>query len=158
MITLDRNEKKAAIRPANLFFVELLIVLLFFSISAVIILQVFAAADHKQDVGKLSEKSIVCAQSIAECYSVTADISETVALVFGTDTAATDGEAVILLDDDLKASADGAVLLTLSEVYRETTGTGSFTRLSIAFTRGEEELYSLVCSAYAPLTGGVSDE
>ncbi len=157
MITLDRNENKAAMRPANLFFVELIIVLLFFSISAAIILQVFAAADHKQDIGELTERSIVCAQSIAECYSVTADISESAELVFGTDAAATGSGAVLRLDNELKASADGNVTLTLTEMNREMTDAGCFTRLSIAFTHGDIELYTLICSAYVP-NGGATDE
>ncbi len=158
MITLDGNEKKAALRPANLFFVELLIVLLFFSLSAAIILRVFAAADYKQTLGELTEKSILYAQSVAECYSVTADMSATVDLVFGTSADITDGAAVLTLDDGFNASADGKVTLTLSEISREVTAAGCFTRLSIEFSLGEDELYALICSAYAPLTGGAAYE
>lgn len=158
MIALNRIHTKAEMRPANLFFVELIIVLLFFSLSAAIILQVFVAADSKQKLGELTERSIVSAQTIAECYSVTGDIGETVELAFGTKADTTDGVYTLLLDSELAVSPEGEVTLSLSEISREISEAGAFTRLSIEFTRGEQELYSLICSAYSPENGGGADE
>ncbi len=148
---------KAEIRPANLFFVELIIALLFFSLSAAIILRVFASADSKQKLGELTEKSIVCAQSIAECYSVSGDAALSAQQVFGTSVVFSEGEAVLSLDSGLEAAGEEQVRLTLSEISRETTAAGEFSRLRIEFTAGETQLHSLICSAYIP-TGGAADE
>ena len=157
MIVLERMKKKAQLRPANLFFVELMCVLLFFSISAAIILQVFAAADNKQKLGSLTEKTMICAQSLAESYSVTGDLSETVKQVFGEETDSSVKVLTIALDSELKTTDEAVVTLKLSEISETLTEAGRFSRLQMDFTAGETTLFSLCSSAYIPATGGVSD-
>ncbi len=158
MIALSMMGKKAEMRPANLFFVELIIVLLFFSLSAAIILQVFAAADRKQKLGELTERSIVTAQTIAECYSVTGDVAETVEMAFGMNADIKDGAVTIPLNRQLTASAEGDVQLTVSEISRDISEAGVFSRMTIEFVLDDDVLYSLTCSAYTPQNGGVSVE
>ncbi len=157
MSILEKTKNKALMRPANLFFVELMCVLLFFAISAAVILQVFVAADNKQKLGSLTEKAMICAQSVAECYSVTGDISDTVKLVFNTDTDA-DKDTVIYLDKEMAVSENGVVTLQLSEISETISEAGRLSRLQMDFTTGETTLFSLCCSAYIPEMGGASDE
>lgn len=66
----------------NLFFTELIIALLFFSISGAVIFRVFVSADKKTRESMKKENAIICAQSIAEVYSETADIDKTFDIVF----------------------------------------------------------------------------
>lgn len=152
MIRLERIKSKAHIRPANLFFIELLIVLLFFSFSVAVILQIFASADHKQELSDLTEGSVICAQSAAEAFSVSGDLSETAELVFGVDEDL-GSSAVIILGDDFKISDDGRITLNLKQRDEESTA-GRLSYLDISFTVGETELYSLSCAAYIPHNGG----
>lgn len=142
------EKQKVQVRRANLFFIELLIALLFFSISAVIMLRVFAAADNKQKTAALTEKSIICAQSLAEAYSVSGELSDSAYKVLGVDA---DGEeAIISLDEELSPAEDGAVLLTLAETVLSDNAAGRLTQLEITFTAGETQLYTMTCSAYIP--------
>lgn len=139
--------KKSQVRSANLFFAELIIVLLFFSISAAVILSVFAAADNKQKTASLTENSIICAQSLAECYSVNGDLSSSVALVFGE--AFHSGEEVTLtLDEQMACSEDGAVQLSLAETVLSETEAGRLSQLEMIFSYCETQLYTLTCTAY----------
>lgn len=156
MIVLERMKKKALLRPANLFFVELMCVLLFFSISAAIILQVFAAADNKQKLGSLTEKAMICAQSLAETYSVTGNLSETVKIVFGEETDCSEKDITLALDKELNISDTAVVTLKLSEVSEALTEAGRLSRLQMDFTAGETTLFSLCSSAYIPETGGAA--
>lgn len=157
-MVLNRVKGKAEMQPANLFFLELLIVLLFFSLSAAIILQVFTAADRKQKLGETTESAIVCAQSVAECYSVTGDIEETVLRVFGTEVTMEDGAVILHLNGDLIPSEDGAIDLVLTQKDTRASEAGVLSYIGIEFTLGEEELFAMECSAYAPDNGGATDE
>ncbi|MBQ8841677.1 MAG: hypothetical protein IJZ65_03485 [Ruminiclostridium sp.] len=157
MILLKILKGKAELKQANLFFIELLVVLLFFSFSIAVILKIFAVADYKQNASTLTEKSIICAQSIAEVFSVNGDIADTSAFVFGEEAEVTDGVCRIMLDDDMKPSADGKNELIMTEKHDETSA-GVLSSLNIAFSRNESEIYALECYAYISSDGGAADE
>ncbi len=153
MISLNYIKRKAALRPANLFFVELIIVLLFFSFSAAVILQVFAAADERQKISSFTEKSVICAQSIAEVYSVSASLDEAVGVVLGNDIIADDAvSAVVYLDENFTPSLDADICLKLEQTV-EDSAAGSLYRLDMTFVLDNEELYSVTCYAYQSLGG-----
>ncbi len=148
------EKEKTQVRRANLFFIELVIALLFFSISAVIILRVFAAADNKQKTAKLTEGAILCGQSLAEAYSVCADRYEAAEMLFGQEFPQENSLTLeITLDDDFKPSENGRVTLALCETVKSETEAGKLAVMEISFTAGEQPLYSLSCSAYTPRKG-----
>ena len=154
MISLNNIKRKAVLRPANLFFVELIIVLLFFSFSAAVILQVFAAADERQRISSFTEKSVICAQSIAEVYSVSASLNETFCLVFGNEIIADDAEsAVVYLDENLTPSLDADICLKFEQAVEESAA-GYLYKLDMSFVLDDEEIYAVTCYAYQS-SGGV---
>lgn len=157
MILLKILKGKGTLKPANLFFIELLIVLLFFSFSVAVILKIFAAADYKQNYSTLTEKAVICAESIAESFSVSGNLSDTIALVFDTEAEVIDGVCRISLDDDLKPSSDGDMELVLFETVNETAA-GILSELDMGFAKNGNEIYSLECFAYTSLNGGDGDE
>lgn len=144
-------------RSVNLFFTELIIALLFFSISGAVILQVFAAADKKARLSAEKENAMICAQSIAEVYSESGNAEETLKTVFSQDVQFDEsgGTYSLKLDDKCRQSVDGKINAEITET-RETTLSGELSRLSILFTNDGGELYSLDCSAYIPLGGGTN--
>ncbi len=146
---------KSAVKPANLFFIELLMVLLFFSFSSAVILNIFAMADHRQKISDLTEKAVICAQSVAEAFSVSGNLSETAGLVFGTEIDG--GSAEISLDDNFKANASGVITAKLVQ-NDSVTKAGTFSTLELCLMSGETEIYTLNCSAYIPYEEGNSDE
>ncbi len=83
---------KSTIRPVsgggrlNLFFMEMIIVLLFFGIASTVILRTFAESDRlSRESGRLERMSF-CAQSAAELFSETGSLSETAEKLFGIET------------------------------------------------------------------------
>ncbi len=140
MISLKYERKR---RPINLFFIEIIIALLFFSISGAVIMKVFAVADSKTRKSAILEETVITAQSIAELYSRNGDADAAVRSAVGD-------------ADDLSAVPleGGRVLLNVSE-QRENSGAGELCRLSMVFTMDGSEIYSLECSAY--VRGGGSN-
>lgn len=136
-------------RKSNiLLFAEMTIALLFFVISFAVIIRVFAAADGLERRAQRREKAVLCAQSIAEAYSVSGDTGTALRLVFGEDIPHGD----ILLNSELVPEDNGEITLTLSE-EKEDTAAGTYSTLSIRFGYSGEELFSLDCGAYIPRGG-----
>lgn len=142
-------------RPINLFFTEMIIVLLFFSISGAVILKVFASAELKSQRSARLERVMITAQSIAEAYSESGDFSAAAVLVCGND--AVFGESAPLGDTETDPDDNGAETTLLLEggsvsvLARQTTdlfGAGELRGLKMTFTADGEEIYSLTCSAY----------
>lgn len=133
---------KASRKPINLFFIEIIISLLVFSVSGAVILKVFATADAKSRKSAMLENVVIMAQSIAEVYSQCADASEAVGTVLGTSER---------LDLSAVSIENGKVTLSLSE-KRTDTGAGELCELTMRFTVNGEEFYTLDCSAY--VSGG----
>lgn len=131
-------------RPLNLFFIEIIIALLFFSISGAVIMKVFAVADGKTRKSALLEEVVITAQSIAELYCCGNDAKTAVRQALGDDHVG-----------DLSAVPveDGKVILSVSE-RRESADAGEMRRLSMTFTLDGSEIYSLECSKYVPGGGG----
>ncbi len=147
---------KTSLKPANLFFIELLIVLVFFSFSIAVILRIFAAADHKQKISELTEKSVICAQSVAEAFSVCGELSEAAKLVFGTEDDF-GSSARLLLNDNMKVEEGGGVTLVLRQ-NDEKTEAGKLSYLDMDFSVCGENIYTVICTAYTPYNGGDSNE
>lgn len=136
-------------RPVNLFFTELIIALLFFSISGAVILKVFAAADKKTRENAQKERAIICAQSIAEAYSELGNAEAALKTVFSESVKLEEmGDGFsIKLDGDLAPALDGGIVLKTAE-QRDKTASGELSTLTVSFDSENGELYELVCSAY----------
>lgn len=136
-------------RKSNiLLFAEMTIALLFFVISFAVMIRVFAAADGLERRAQRREKAVLCAQSIAEAYSVSGNTGTALRLVFGEDMPQGD----ILLNSELVPEDNGEITLTLSE-EKDDTAAGTYSTLSIRFGYSGEELFSLDCGAYIPRGG-----
>ncbi len=156
VIFLNKIKGKAKIGSANLFFIELVIVLLFFSFSAAVILRIFAAADHKQEQSDLTESTLICAQSVAEAFSVSGSVSQTAQLVFGIENDFSD-TAEIRLNNNLQPYKNGDISLFLSKESSETSA-GNLSYLTMKFVDGDTEIYSLKCASYTPFKEVETDE
>lgn len=149
--------KKAPVGQSNLFFVELIMALLFFLISGAVIVRVFAAADNKAKTAAAAESAMLCAQSAAEYYSVTADAYGALCAVFGEGavTKAQDGYCV-KLDGNCAPSAQGGVTLTAKETAVRETAAGTLWQLELVFAAEKGEFCALSCAAYS--AGGEPNE
>lgn len=130
----------------------MVIALLFFVVSFAVIIRIFAAADGIERQERRRERAELVAQSVAEAYSVSVDAGKAVELVLGISAEFSGGTAEIWLDDEMKASEQPEVMLTLTETQKH-YGAGVYSRLVIDFTTDGEKLYSLECAAYAPQGG-----
>lgn len=67
-------------RSNVLLYAEMIIALLFFVISFAVIIRVFASADSLERRSRQRQSAALCAQSIAEAYSVGGDVQKAVSL------------------------------------------------------------------------------
>ena len=137
-------------QPTNVFLIEIIICLLFFIISAAVIMKAFAVADNKSDSSSEIENVIVCSESIAEAYSVNGDFGKASKLVFGKECS----EREIALDKNCTLSENGYIKLAVSEEESQTSA-GILKKLKLIFSKEGDVIYNLDCATYI---GGDADE
>lgn len=150
----------------NLFFMEMIIVLFFFSIASAVILNAFAASDRLSRESRRLERMTFCAQSAAEIFSETGSLPETLEKLFGSNSYdilsgdLSDGgycsNVNLPLTDECAYSPENAELYMLVTVYREESG--GLSEMEIFFVDGSngEPLYYITAGAYLPGKGTVS--
>lgn len=146
-------------RKSNvLLYAEMIIALLFFVISFAVIIRVFAAADGLERKSRQRQSAALCAQSIAEAYSVSGDVQRAVSLALGADLRDFSGSADIGLDSGFYPADSAEIILRLSE-EKEDTAAGVYSELLVEFYDNyseaavqNEPVYSLKCGAY--VSGG----
>lgn len=137
--------------------VEMIVSLAFFSVSGAIILQVFAAAHRRSSENSARDSAILCAQSVAEAYSVSGSAGSACERVFGTLPREENGGYVMLLDSGcLPDFTSPQITLTMTEA-RSDSAAGEFSELTLNFTMESGELFSMSCSAYTPKGGAAGD-
>lgn len=140
-------------KPANLFMAEMIMAMLFFSISGAVILSVFAAADGKMRRCVQNDSILLCAQSCAEAYSLSGDAGEMAEIVFGGGAEVGEEALQISLNAQCMPSESGEIMLTVTET-ENVTDAGTLRTAELLFTHDGETLQRLECSAYIP-TGEV---
>lgn len=161
MTVLKRLKVKTKRMPLNLFFIELIIILLFLSISGAVILKLFASADLIEEKNFLTGHAVMNVQSLSEMYAGTGDMRKASDALFGSGwyTEDCDGVITICLDNEMKPLLTedarrnyGRVNIVLDETRTEGNCgvlccmTGKVYLLG----EGNKEVYSQVCSAYIP--------
>lgn len=168
--------RKTTKMPMNLFFVELLVVLAFFSVAGAVILRMFVAADRNAVRSAAIESAMLDVQSFSEVYAVTGDMKKAADRVYGAECLITgaDGSRTVVLDEkgmplitNEGREAYGRVWVQFWETT-ERTDAGKYSETDIAvFLREPDvsEIYRQTCSAYIPSfaeddaeEGGASDE
>ncbi len=153
----------------NLFFVEMIIVLMFFSIASAVILNAFAASGRlSRESGRLERMSF-CAQSAAEIFSETGNLPQTLEKLFGSNSydirsgdlegSGYDFQVRLPLTEECAYSPENAELYMLVSVSGEEPG--GLSEMQIVFTDGNdssdgEVLYTITAGAYLPRKGTVS--
>lgn len=159
--------QKKAVR-FNLFFLEMIIVLLFFSIAAAVILRSFAASDRLARSSRRLENMAFCAQSAAELYSETGSLGDTADTLFGNGDwqilcidmqEGSSAALTVPMTDSCEYSPQSAELfMEMAESTEEYAG-GKLKTLTVSFEdRDGEILYEITSGAYIRNKGGDGSE
>ena len=161
MRELLRMKQKYRKTPMNLFFIELLIVLLFMTFAGAIVLNMFVMADRKAVRSAVYEQALTDVQSFSEIYALTGDLKASADRVYGREclTAGADGSFTAVLDEDNKPlitpegrEAYGRLTVRFSETAEETV-CGRYSEVEILVFRTESKADMIIeqtCSAYIP--------
>lgn len=143
----------------NLFFMEMIIVLMFFSIASAVIINAFAASGRlSRESGQL-EKMAFRAQSAAEIFSASGSLSQTLEELFGSGSyeilnADLEGggyaaEAKLPLTVDCEYSPQSPEIFMILTETAEKSDSGTLKILSVKFENTDnEELYRITSGAY----------
>ncbi len=137
----------------NLFMLEMIIVLLFFSIASAVIIKAFVTADRISAENIRLERMAFCAQSAAESFSVNADLGKTAETLFAIDPEKFENATRIDIPLDEKCSyaylKDASVFMTMQVTATEYDG--RFKILHIFFKDEDGKmLYEINTAAYTP--------
>ena len=137
----------------NLFLLEMIIVLLFFSIASAVIIRTFVAADMLSAQNIKLERMSFCAQSAAEAFSSTADLDETAEILFGIDLENPENTTRIDIPLDDKCSyaylKDTSLTMTMQVIASDYDGRLKTLRISFTDNDGNM-LYEINTAAYTP--------
>ena len=140
---------------------ELIIVLLFFSISGSVVMAMFVTADSMAEHTSITERAVMDVQSVSEIYAGDGDMRGAADRVFGKGWYAEseDEHLIVVLDENMQAQFTpearekfGKVYIDLSE-ERSDGECGELCRLTarvVLMMNGGEVVYSQVSSAYIP--------
>ena len=137
----------------NIFLLEMIIVLLFFSIASAVILKTFITADKVSAENIRLERMAFCAQSAAESFSANADLAETAEMLFGIAPEKFENASRIVIPLDEEC---GYAYLTDADLFMTMQITGSdyngrLKMLCISFSdENGNLLYEIDSAAYTP--------
>lgn len=109
--------KKKGMGSFNLFYIEMMIVLLFFMTASVVIINAFVTADRVSKESSALEYMSFCGQTAAESFSESGNAVEAVKTAFGADI--TGGFSVIPLNERCEYTVDGAYEAVISITEEE---------------------------------------
>lgn len=144
-------------RP-NAFFIEIVIVLLFFSLSAAVILQLFVMAHNQSTRSREQSASVIKAQDIAEQFKAYSSPGQPFAFLPDLQTEAKEDGAMtgtVYLDAGWEETSGAAKYVLHMTVMPEETKTGTVLRFRVRISKAGEaekapELYHLEAQKYVP--------
>ena len=137
----ERSQTPAA------FLVEIIIVILFFALSAATVLTLFSHAEKISDRAEEQSLAMFTAASIAEDVRTAQDM-EAALLAACPGIQQEEGRYLLALNDEMMPEENGAYRLAVT-LTRENTGAGILQKADIAILReAGEEVYSLTAAGY----------
>lgn len=134
---------------SHLFFVEMIIVLLFFVIACAVVMNMFVHSDKLSRESERLEKMTFYSQSAAEIYSETGSTAKMTEMLFGI--SSEENKPVCLkLDNDFSVSEEGT--LTLQLIPEDKGDREKFTAIKIRFSDNKDTLLYSVKAAHIPMS------
>lgn len=142
--------KKFSKPRINTFFIEIIVVILFFSLASTIIVHVFAQTNYDICLNKVKSKAIINSRCLSDMYSTNQDISQTLVRVFGdkcniyTDN---NGQYIVELDYELKQTDNTNVVLIVAEEKTETES-GIYGEIKLEYEYLDKVVYETSAASY----------
>ena len=141
---------KNSVRHVNSFFVEIIMVIFFFSISCAILIQVFAKAFEQIIESEKINSAMLKGQAINELFSSSGDIEYTLTTLFGSQAVPkTDDNLIILsFDKDWNLTDENTFYTLMITFETKDTSAGELSVATIEIINKSNSLYLIKSSAY----------
>lgn len=131
------------------FFVEIIIVILFFSIASVFIVKIFASSAYNNELNKIRTNACINATSLLEIYKSNVTLEDSIEEILGKEYKLnkTKNGYEIKLNDKMEYKKKGKVLLNVKETLEETSA-GVCKTLSLRYIYNRTEIYVIEGKKY----------
>ncbi len=143
---------KNPISHINSFFIEIILVLLFFSLSCAILIQVFSKSFKQNTEAELINSTVMKGQYISEVFSSCGDAQKTLTSVFGKSsfTKTTGDKTQLTLNKNWNISDNNITYTVVINSSKKTTNSGTLTTAVIDIYHKDKLIFSKNASSYIP--------
>lgn len=134
---------------SHLFFVEMIIVLLFFVIGCAVVMNMFVHSDKLSRESERLEKMTFFSQSAAEIYSETGSTAKITEMLFGV-TSEDNNPVYLKLDNDFSVSENNTLIFEL--IPEDNSDREKFTAIEIRFSDNKDRVLYSVKAAHIPMS------
>ena len=133
----------------NNYFVEIIIIILFFAIASTIILRIFASSVSNNDYNEIYSKTIINSTSIIDTYKSGLSLEDSLKMVIGDKYSYKEqkGYTIIKLDKNMKYKIDGNVELKIKET-KKLLKSGVCKTINIRYIYRNKEIYVIEGKKY----------
>lgn len=131
------------------FFVEIIFVILFFSLAAVILTKIFVSSAYNNQLNRLRIESINSASSLLEVYKSVDNVEQCLKQVLDNEVSYTkdNNEYIVRLDDNMRYVKNGKIQLKIIEKTNKTKA-GLCKELSLKYIYNNVEVYVIEGKKY----------
>ncbi len=153
---MQKLKRVTSFKSVNSFFIEIIIVIFFFTISSAVIIQIFACAYQRNNQTDTLNTSILKTQTVCESFSSSGDINSALRGLFGesADTYLSDKSISIPINDKWEVTPNGNFIFTVS-LSQKPCPAGNMIMAKFTVIENSKILYEATSSIYNPLKGGV---
>lgn len=152
-------QRQRPLRRSSAFLVELLVVILFFSIASAVTIRLFAAAHQDSIQSERLYRAVTLTQSTCEAIRAFEDSAQALSSLYGGYKTDENGQMVVRFNEDWQPVGDGGAVAFELRVDSALAGQGEQGALlsaEVAVFAEDEEIYRLTAKKYIPRNGGVS--
>lgn len=151
-----KMKEKTSVKHLNSFFVEIILVVLFFSIACAILVQVFGKAYSNHNDANYINSATIKGQSISETFASNGSVEKSISKVFGSDFPVdiSDNTYTLNFDDDWKNTSKNIFYTIKITPSTESSSAGNLNIAKIEIYNKNELLFSTQASKYVPSEEG----
>lgn len=133
----------------NNFFIEIIIVILFFAIAATIIVRIFATSISNNDFNDVCSKAIINSGSIIDVYKSGASIDESIKMIINDKYKfnKSNNSYEVNIDKNMKYSKKGKIKVIIEE-DKELTKAGQCKTIKLKYVYRNREIYTIEGKKY----------
>lgn len=151
-----KMKEKTSVKHLNSFFVEIILVILFFSLACAILVQVFGKAYSNHNEANYINSATIKGQSISETFASNGSVEKTISKFFGNDfpVDSSDNTFILNFDSEWKNTNKNIFYIIKITPSTESSSAGNLNIAKIEIYNKDKLIFSTQASKYIPSKEG----